>query len=80
MNYLDLIKASKGKDKIPSLEKLRWSKTERARAEQGVCMQCGSQPAGESSFLCIECEAGQSREEIQAEIARVRKQILGGAD
>lgn len=82
MNYLDLIKASKGKDKMPSMDKIRWNKNEKARAENGLCMQCGQNPSGENSFLCKACEASQSSEEIREEIALLREKILrgGGTD
>jgi hypothetical protein len=81
MNYLDLLKASKGKDKMPSMDRIRWNKDEKARAESGVCMQCGRNPSGENSFLCRACESMQSRDEIREEIALIREKILrGGAD
>jgi hypothetical protein len=78
MNYLDLIKASKGKDKMPSMDRIRWNKNEKARAENGLCLQCGQNPSGENSFLCKACEASQSSEEIREEIARLREKILSG--
>jgi len=78
MNYLDLLKASKGRDKMPSMDRTRWNKNEKARAESGVCMQCGQSPSGENSFLCKACEALQSSEEIREEIALIREKILKG--
>ena len=78
MNYLDLIKASKNKEKIPGIDKMRWTKTEKTRADQGICMKCGQNPSTPHSFLCGNCEASQSLEDIQAEIAQARKQILAG--
>lgn len=78
MNYLELLRARKGKDKLPSMERIRWNKNEKARAEKGVCMQCGRNPSGENSFLCGVCEAEQSSEEIREEIALIRKKILSG--
>lgn len=82
MNYLDLLRASKGKDKMPSMDSIRWNKNEKARAEKGLCMQCGQNPSGENSFLCSGCEASQSSEEIREEIALIRAKILrgGGTD
>jgi hypothetical protein len=82
MNYIELLRASKGRDKMPSMEKIRWNKNEKARAEMGVCMQCGQNPSGENSFLCGECESLQSGEKIREEIALIREKILrgGGAD
>lgn len=79
MNYLDILKASKGKNKMPSMDKIRWNKNEKARAENGLCIQCGENPSGEMSFLCHVCEAAQSNEEIREEIARIREKILRGA-
>jgi hypothetical protein len=78
MNYLDLLRASKGSDKLPSMDRMRWNKNEKARAEEGVCMQCGRNPSGENSFLCSACEASQSSEQIREEIALIRKKILSG--
>lgn len=78
MNYLDILKASKGKDKIPSMDGIRWNENEKMRAESGVCMQCGQNPSGEKCFLCEACEASQSIEEIREEIAIVREKILRG--
>lgn len=82
MNYLDLLKASRGKDKMPSMDSIRWNKNEKARAENGVCMQCGRNPSGENSFLCGACESSHSNEEIREEIALIREKILrgGGVD
>jgi hypothetical protein len=82
MNYLDLLKLSKGRDKMPSMDSIRWNKSEKVRAESGVCMQCGQNPSGENSFLCKACEALQSSEDIREEIALIREKILkgGGAE
>lgn len=82
MNYLDLLKAGKGKDKLPSMDRIRWNKNEKSRAENGMCMQCGQNPSGENSFLCGACEASHSNEEIREEIALIREKILkgGGVD
>jgi hypothetical protein len=78
MNYLDLLRASKGRDNLPSMDRIRWNKNEKARAEKGLCMQCGRNPSGENSFLCRACEASQSSEDIREEIALIREKILGG--
>ena len=80
MNYLDLLKASKGKDKMPSMDRIRWNNNEKARAENGVCMQCGQNPSGEICFLCEACETLQSSEEIREEIALIREKILRGGE
>lgn len=78
MNYLDLLRASKGRDELPSMDRVRWNKNEEACAEKGVCMQCGQNPSGENSFLCSACEASQSSEQIREEIAQIREKILSG--
>lgn len=78
MNYMDLVKASKGKGKMPSMEKVRWNNDEKTRAEKGLCVQCGQNPSGANCFLCEVCETLQSHEEILEEIAILRKKILTG--
>jgi hypothetical protein len=78
MNYLDLLRASKGTGKVPSIERTRWREKERAWAEKGLCVKCGQQPAGKTSFLCPSCEGAISREEVLAEITSARRQILSG--
>lgn len=82
MNYLDLIKASKGRDKMPSMDKLRWNNIEKDRAEKGLCMKCGQNPSGENSYLCNSCETSQSAEQIREEITLIKERILrgGGSD
>lgn len=78
MNYFDLLRASKRREGIPSMEKIKWSRVEEARAEKNICVHCGEAPSGEKSFLCPDCESGQSCEAIRDEIALIRKRILGG--
>jgi hypothetical protein len=80
MNYLDLLKAGKRREKMPSMERIRWNKTEKARAEIGVCLKCGQNPSGENSFLCKVCESLQSIDQIRKEIDMVRDKILKGGE
>jgi predicted amidophosphoribosyltransferase len=78
MNYFDILKASKGKNKMPSMDKIRWNNNEKVRAENGLCIQCGENSSWEMSFLCQACEGAQSNEEIREEIALIRERILRG--
>jgi hypothetical protein len=82
MNYLELLRARQGRDKMLTMERIRWNKDEKVRASRGVCVQCGHNPSGENSFLCSACEALHAIEEIREQIALIREKILsgGGAD
>jgi uncharacterized OB-fold protein len=76
MNYLNLLKARRQSGKIPTLEQRQWTTEQQMRITQGRCVQCGERPAGPDSYICIDCQANDTLEDIRGEIQALRKQLL----
>jgi hypothetical protein len=76
MNYLNFLKAHRQSGKMPSLEQRQWTPEQQMRIAQGCCVQCGERPAGAHSYLCLECEAGDTIEDIRGELKALRNRLL----
>lgn len=76
MKYGKLLQLAGKKEKVPSLEPVKWNGVEQGRIDQGLCISCGLQPAGKTSYLCSACEDRQTIEDIEAEISSIRRSLL----
>ncbi|MBA4366585.1 MAG: hypothetical protein C0403_02985 [Desulfobacterium sp.] len=76
MKYAKLLQLAGKKEQAPSLAPLKWSRVEKERMDQGLCVGCGLQPAGQTSYLCPVCESRDTMAGIQAEINAVKQQIF----
>jgi hypothetical protein len=77
MSYLKLLSAHRKSGRQPTMKPVRLSDPQKALAEQGLCIQCaGTNPDG-NSYLCEDCQAKETLEDIQAEISNLRREILG---
>jgi hypothetical protein len=74
--YASLLKLAGKRGKAPSLGNTKWSGTEKNRMERNVCVACGTEGSGRTSYLCPRCESEQSPVEIRAEIDLARSQLL----
>ena len=76
MNYLKLMKARRQSGKIPTMAQRQWSPEQQMRIIQGRCVQCGERPAGSHSYICTECQAGDTIEDIRHELKELRNRLL----
>jgi ferredoxin len=76
MNYLSLLKAHRRNGRTPTMERRRWSPEQQARIAQGRCVQCGQHMADAHSYLCVQCQAGDTLEGIRDEIKALRDRLL----
>ena len=76
MSYLKLLRARRNSGDQPTMAPHRFSRRQKARAAEGKCIQCGQVAAGENSYICIDCEAKVTIEDIRDEIAALRRKIL----
>ncbi|MBI5551915.1 MAG: hypothetical protein HY911_10435 [Desulfobacterales bacterium] len=76
MNYLNLLKAHRKSGKMPTMERRQWTPEQQMRIAQGCCVQCGTRSAGPHSYLCVECQAGDTIEDIRGEIKALRRHLL----
>lgn len=78
MGYMDLMRAQRKSGKPPACKPHRWSRKERERMEQGLCVKCADEPAGANSYLCSGCESLDTVEDIRREIAAARRKANNG--
>ncbi|RJQ84141.1 MAG: hypothetical protein C4519_05475 [Desulfobacteraceae bacterium] len=76
MNYLSLLKARRKSAKVPSMEQRQWSAAQQMRIAQGLCVGCGERPSGAHSYLCAECQSGDTIEDIREELRALRNHLL----
>ncbi|MEJ2156468.1 MAG: hypothetical protein P8X96_14105 [Desulfobacteraceae bacterium] len=77
MSYLKLLHARRKSGQQPTMKPVELTSAEKALAEQGLCIQCGDQDADRSSFLCGNCQAKDTIEDIRNDISALRSKILG---
>lgn len=79
MKYSDFIREKNRQGKPPTLEPRQWTRMEKERADQCICIHCGTRPAGKCSYLCMECES-ETGQSISSEIDNARKKCLENRD
>jgi hypothetical protein len=77
MSYLKLLSAHRKSGRQPTMKPVRLSGAQKALAEQGLCIQCGDPNADRNSYLCEDCQAKETLEDIRSEISNLRREILG---
>ena len=76
MSYTKFLKARSKSGKPPTIEKKQMSVEEKARAQKGICINCGLNRADENSFVCMECQSVDTLEDIQHDIEALRRRLL----
>lgn len=76
MSYAKLLSARGKSGKPPTMEKTKMSADEKLRARKGVCIKCGLNAAGKSSYICPACQSEDSLDDIQNEIQALRRRLL----
>ncbi len=77
MSYLKLLNARSKSGEQPTMKPVELTNAQKALAEKGLCIQCGENEADRTSYLCTDCQAKDTIEEIRDEISALRRQILG---
>jgi|GEM_PF-1270705 len=70
------IAAQSKRQKVPTLKPNRLSAEKRELAQKGLCIECGEHPAPQDSYVCNDCLASTSLEDIREEIGSLRQKIL----
>ena len=78
MGYMDILRAQKKSGQPPAVKPHQWSKAEKERMAEGLCVKCGENPAGDNSYLCQDCESKETLDEIQKEVAAARRKATNG--
>ena len=76
MRSLLKITSRSKREKAPTLEPVRLNRTQKERREKDLCIACGDRPPERSSYVCGQCAASTSLEDIQKEIGELRQRIL----
>lgn len=76
MSNFKLLSARRKSGNVPTMQKVKMSAAQKQWAAQGICIQCGEGKASATSYLCTQCQAGDSQEEIRKEIEKLRHEIL----
>ena len=76
MRYLKLLNAQRKSGEQPSMTSIRFSELQKQRAAQGQCIRCGTQKADRHSYICKDCQAEDTIEEIRDDISALRRKIL----
>lgn len=76
MSYSKFLKAQGKSGKPPTIEKTEMSMAEKKRAQKGLCIKCGLNRADKSSYVCMECQSEDTLEDIQDEVAALRRRLL----
>ncbi|MBU0987161.1 MAG: hypothetical protein KKH68_07900 [Proteobacteria bacterium] len=79
MKYSEFIRQKQRQGKPPTLKPLRLNPEQQDRAEKGICIHCGINPAGKTSYLCAACESETGRS-ISSDIDNARKKCLANHD
>ncbi len=77
MSYLKLLSARRKSGSQPTMEPVKWTREQKALADQGKCIHCGADNDETSSFLCNACQGKETIEDIRDEISALRRKILG---
>jgi len=77
MSYLKLLNAKRNSGKQPSMKPLRLSSAQKALADEGKCIKCGKQNPSRNSYICLDCQAKNTIEDIRDDITALRQKILG---
>lgn len=76
MSYLKLLNARSKSGRQPTMEPHRLSRRQKAWAREGTCIECGKARAGKHSYICAECEAKDTIEDIRSDLEALRRKIL----
>ena len=76
MSYLKIIGARRKSGDLPTMRKTEMSDQQNKRAAAGLCIKCGRNAAPKESYLCPDCQALDTIDEIRDEIASLRRKIL----
>ena len=78
MGYMDILRAQRKSGKPPAVKPHQWSKAEKERMAEGLCVKCGENSAGDNSYLCQDCESQDTLDDIQKEVAAARRKATNG--
>ena len=78
MGYMDILRAQRKSGKPPVVKPHQWSKAEKERMAEGLCVKCGENRAGDNSYLCQDCESKDTLDDIQKEVAAARRKANNG--
>ena len=76
MSYTKFLKARSKSGMPPTIEKNQMSVEEKARVQKGICIKCGLNSADKNSYVCMDCQSADTLEDIQHEIAALRRRLL----
>ncbi len=76
MSYLKLLRAQRQGGRQPTMEPNRLTRQQKGWAAVGKCIQCGTAKAGAHSYICTDCDAKDTIEDIRDELAALRRKIL----
>jgi hypothetical protein len=76
MSYLKILGARRKTKDLPGMEKLHLSEQQKALTRKGICIKCATAEATRTSYLCDDCQALDSIEDIRNELAALRRNIL----
>lgn len=76
MSYLKLLNAQRKSSEQPSMKSIRFSELQKRWAAQGLCIRCGTHKADCHSYICKDCQAKDTIEEIRDDISALRRKIL----
>jgi len=76
MHNILKIAAQSKRQKVPTLKPNRLGAKKRELVKKGLCIECGEHSAKQDSYVCTDCLAGTSLEDIRAEIGSLRQKIL----
>ena len=77
MGYLKLLNAHRNNGQQPTMKPVQLTGAQKALAEKGLCIQCGDHDADRSSYLCEDCQARDTLEDIREDISALRRKMLG---
>jgi hypothetical protein len=77
MSYLKLLNARRKSGEQPTMKPAKWTEAQRALAAEGKCIRCGVDNVGGNSYLCHDCQGGDTIEDIRDEIDALRRKLLG---
>ena len=80
MSILKLMNARRNSGQQPTMQPIHLSAQEKQRAALGQCIQCGTDNADTSSYICAECQAKDTIDEIRDDIKALRQKILNRSD
>lgn len=79
MGYFSILRAQRKSGPAPTIKKTPMSEKQKQLAEQGICTNCAEHTAAKNSFICTDCQAQDTLEDIQKEIEDLRRQLLGNS-